>query len=220
MSQHFFREVEALKQKLLSLGTLVEDRIAQALDALVKRDAELAQQIIDGDDDIDEMEIEIEEDCLKILALYQPVAVDLRFVVAVLKINNDLESMADKAVNIARRTKSLIELPNIALPPSLSAMAREAKAMVKHCLDAFVQEDATLARRVCADDRAVDRYHRELYKQLQDQLRTHPEDVERLLHVVSVVRHLERIGDLATNVAEDVIYNVEGAIVRHRTGIA
>jgi phosphate transport system protein len=217
MSQHFFREVEALKQQLLTLGTLVEDRIAKAIDSVMKHDAELALQVVRGDNEIDEMEVEVEEECLKILALYQPVAVDLRFVVAVLKINNDLERMADKAVNIARRAEYLAQFSKTSLPPSLAAMAKESEAMVRHCLDAFVQEDTALARQVCADDRAVDRYNRDMHKYIQEQIRLHPEDVERLIHTLSVARHLERIGDLATNVAEDVIYTVEGAIVRHRT---
>lgn len=218
MSQHFFRAIEALKQKILSLGTVVEDRIGKAIDSVVKHDEELALEVVKGDNDIDDMEVEIEEDCLKILALYQPVAVDLRFVVAALKINNDLERMGDKAVNIARRGEYLAASPKGDLPDSLTAMAREVESMVKRCLDAFVREDTALALQVCADDRAVDRHNRAMHKYIQEQIRRHPEDVERLIHTLSVARHLERIGDLATNIAEDVVYTVEGKIVRHRTG--
>ena len=217
MAQHFLREIEALKQKLLGLSAMVEERIAKAIDSVVKHDATLALEVVEGDNDVDQMEVEVEEDCLKLLALYQPVAVDLRFVVAVLKINNDLERMADKAVNIARRAEYLSQHPRQTLPSSLTAMAREVELMVRHSLDALVQDDTALARQVCANDRAVDRHNREIHREIQDQIRSNPDDVERLVHTLSVARHLERIGDLATNVAEDVIYTVEGEIVRHRT---
>ena len=218
MPQHFLREIEALKQKLLGLSAMVEERIAKAIDSVVKHDAGLALEVVEGDNEVDQMEVEVEEDCLKLLALYQPVAVDLRFVVAVLKINNDLERMADKAVNIARRAEYLAQYPRQTLPSSLTAMAREVELMVRHSLDALVQDDTMMARQVCADDRAVDRYNREIHREIQEQIRSNPDDVERLVHTLSVARHLERIGDLATNVAEDVIYTVEGEIVRHRTG--
>ena len=140
MAQHFLREIEALKQKLLGLSAMVEERIAKAIDSVVKHDSVLAlSKLSRGDNDIDQMEVEVEEDCLKLLALYQPVAVDLRFVVAVLKINNDLERMADKAVNIARRAEYLAQHPRQTLPSSLTAMAREVELMVRHSLDALVQ---------------------------------------------------------------------------------
>jgi phosphate transport system protein len=170
MSQHFLREIEMLKKKILAVGAVVEERISQAITAVIKRDAGLAQQVTEGDDEIDEMEVEVEEDCLKILALYQPVAIDLRFVVAVLKMNNDLERMA-----------------------------------------------AALARKVCVADREVDQLNKAMHVRIQEEMRKHPDQVERLMHTLSISRHLERIGDLATNVAEDVIYTAEGEIVRHRT---
>src|SRR5215831_11127413 len=139
MSQHFLREIEALKKKILTVGAVVEERIAQAITAVVKHDAVLAQQVAEGDDEIDEMEVEVEEDCLKILALYQPVAIDLRFVIAVLKMNNDLERMADTAVNIARRAEYLAQYPYMDLPPSLAEMTQKVQAMVQQSLDALVQ---------------------------------------------------------------------------------
>ena len=141
MSQHFLREIETLKKKILAVGAAVEERISQAITAVVKRDAALAQQVTEGDDEIDEMEVEVEEDCLKILALYQPVAIDLRFVVAVLKMNNDLERMADTAVNIARRAEYLASQPQVDLPPSLTDMTQKVQTMVKQSLDALVQSD-------------------------------------------------------------------------------
>lgn len=216
MSQHFFREIEALKKKLLAVGAIVEECIAKAIKAVVQHDAELAQEVINGDDEIDEMEVNVEEECLKILALYQPVAVDLRFVVAVLKINNTLERMADLAGNIAKRAEHLANYPKVNLPPTLTEMTKEVQAMVKQSLDALVQEDAAMARHVCVADRTIDQYNRTMHVYIQQEIRANPDDLERLLHTLSVSRHLERIGDLATNVAEDVIYTVEGEIVRHR----
>ena len=216
MSQHFLREIETLKKKILTVGAVVEERIAQAITAVVKHDAALAQQVAEGDDEINEMEVEVEEDCLKILALYQPVAIDLRFVIAVLKMNNDLERMADTAVNIARRAEYLAQYPLVDLPPSLAEMTQKVQAMVKQSLDALVQGDTALARKVCVADREVDHLNRDMHVRIQQEIRAHPEQVERLIHTLSVSRHLERIGDLATNVAEDVIYTVEGEIVRHR----
>ena len=216
MSQHFLREIETLKKKILTVGAVVEERIAQAITAVVKHDAALAQQVAEGDDEIDEMEVEVEEDCLKILALYQPVAIDLRFVIAVLKMNNDLERMADTAVNIAKRAEYLAQYPQIDVPPSLEEMTQKVQAMVKQSLDALVQGDTALARKVCVADREVDQLNRAMHVRIQQEIREHPDQVERLIHTLSVSRHLERIGDLATNVAEDVIYTVEGEIVRHR----
>jgi phosphate transport system protein len=184
---------------------------------VVKRDAALAQQVAEGDDEIDEMEVEVEEDCLKILALYQPVAIDLRFVVAVLKMNNDLERMADTAVNIARRAEYLASQPQVDLPPRLTDMTQKVQGMVKQSLDAMVQGDTALARKVCVADREVDQINKAMHVWIQEEMRKHPNQIERLMHTLSISRHLERIGDLATNVAEDVIYTVEGEIVRHRT---
>jgi phosphate transport system protein len=217
MSQHFFREIEVLKKQLLSMSAVVEERIAQALEAVFKRNEKLAQQVAEGDDEIDQREVEVEEECLKLLALYQPVAVDLRFIVAVLKINNDLERMADTAVNIARRAEYLAKFPKVDLPADLTQMAKKVQIMVQQSLDALVRSDTVMARKVCVADREVDEHNRAMHIFIQDAIREHPDNVERLIHMLSISRHLERIGDLATNVAEDVIYTVEGEIVRHRT---
>ena len=216
MSVHFQREIENLKKKILAVSSVVEESIARSIAAVIKHDASLAQQVAAGEDEVDAMEVDVEEECLKILALYQPVAVDLRFVVAVLKINNDLERMADHAVNIARRAEYLATFPKLDVPPELAEMAPRTQTMVKHSLDALVQSDTKLARQVCASDNEVDQYNRKMHVLIQDQIRSNPDQVDRLLHLLSVSRHLERIADLATNVAEDVIYTVEGVIVRHR----
>jgi phosphate transport system protein len=217
MSQHFIREIELLKKKILAVGAIVEERIAKAITAVVKRDAQLALEVVEGDEEIDQMEVDVEEDCLKILALYQPVAIDLRFVVAVLKINNDLERMADHAVNIARRAEYLTLYPDATLPVDLEVMVQKTQTMVRESLDAFVRQDKVLARRVCAADKEIDQLNRQMHVLIQQQIRANPERVEQLIHQLSVSRQLERIGDLATNVAEDVVYTVEGAIIRHRT---
>ena len=216
MSQHFQREIERLKKKLLTVSAVVEESIARSITAVMQHDADLAQLVAAGDVEIDHMEVDVEEDCLKILALHQPVAIDLRFVVSVMKINNDLERMADLAVNIARRAEYLASLPKHDLPPNLEEMALKTQEMVKRCLDAFVDSDVAIAREVCAADDEVDKHNRDMHVLIQDQIRATPEEVERLIHTLSVSRHLERIADLATNIAEDVIYTVSGEIVRHR----
>ena len=215
MTVHFQREIDHLKKQILAVGAVVEERIAGAITAVMQHDAELARQIIEGDDEIDRMEIDVEEVCLKILALHQPVAVDLRFVVAVLKINQDLERMADLASNIAKRAEHLADLPKIEIPAQLAAMSKRTQDMVKHCLDALVESNVAIARRVCSADDEVDQHNRQMHVLIQDQMRENPTDIERLLDLLSISRHLERIADLTTNVAEDVIYTVQGDIVRH-----
>ncbi len=215
MTAHFQREIDHLKKQILAVGAVVEERIAGAIAAVMKHDATLARQIVEGDAEIDRMEIDVEEECLKILALHQPVAVDLRFVVAVLKINQDLERMADLASNIGRRAEYLADMPKIEIPVQLEKMSQHTQDMVKHCLDALVESNVVIARQVCTADDEVDQHNRQMHVLMQDQIRENPDDVERLLNLLSVSRHLERIADLATNVAEDVIYTVQGDIVRH-----
>jgi phosphate transport system protein len=217
MSRHLQREIEHLKKKILAVGAMVEESIAKAIAAVIKRDPSMAHEVVSGDDAIDHMEVEVEEDCLKILALHQPVAIDLRFVVAILKINNDLERMADHAVNIAKRAEYLATYTNVELPPDLEVMLKKTQSMVRESLDAFVHQDTTLARRVCHADAEVDQLNRQMHVLIQEQIRAHPERVEQLIHTLSVSRQLERVGDLAVNVAEDVVYTVEGEIIRHRT---
>ncbi|MBI2823429.1 MAG: phosphate signaling complex protein PhoU [Planctomycetia bacterium] len=216
MSKHLERQIETLKQKILSVGTLVEDAIAKAISALVNRNGELARSVIESDSEIDRMEVDVEEECLKALALYQPVAADLRFVVAVLKINNDLERMGDLARNIAKRVAYLASHERIELPAEFRAMAAKAQAMVKRSLDALVNHDTQLARRIRDDDDEVDAMQRVIRDRIETQMRDEPERLELYMRLMSVSRHLERLADMATNVAEDVIYMVEGDIVRHR----
>ena len=216
MTIHLQREIERLKKHILRLSAVVEESFQRAVKSLEERDSYLAQLVMESDFEIDKMEVEIEEECLKILALYQPVAVDLRFIVAVLKINNDLERIGDLAVNIAERAAFLATRERINIPFDFSGMARKAKSMLKRSLDALMKMDALLAREVCASDDEVDDMNREMYLQVQDGIRNQPEHLESLIHLLSASRHLERIADHATNIAEDVLYMIKGEIVRHR----
>ena len=218
MTRHIERQIEQLKEKILRVGTLVEEAISKSITALIIRDSHLAQRVMASDEEIDRMEVEVEEECLKILALYQPVAADLRFVVAALKINNDLERMGDLAKNIAKRVAQLAAGEPCELPPEIRLMAMQAQEMVKQCLDAVINADPSLARQVREEDDAVDAARQKIRKKVLQGIKEHPENVETLLRINSVSKHIERIADMATNVAEDVIYMVEGDIVRHRTG--
>ena len=215
MSVHLQRQIDGLKQKILFVGTLVEEAIAKAISALIRRDGALARAVIDDDSEIDQMEVDVEEEVLKILALYHPVAADLRFVIAVLKINNDLERMGDLAKNIAKRVIFLTKCDRFDLPADFRGMASRTQAMVKQCLDALVNSDTSLARKVRQDDDEVDDMRRTIQDQITRQICQHPDRTECLLRLTSVARHLERLADMATNVAEDVVYMVDGEIVRH-----
>jgi phosphate transport system protein len=183
---------------------------------LQEREVEVAQQVIEEDNQIDQEENHVEEECLKILALHQPVAVDLRRITAALKINTDLERMADLAEDIAERALHLSQLPPVPIPSKLQRMTDLTTSMVRQSLDAFVNLDARLARRVCRLDDEVDRYNNEIIRELIELMRGSPAMVEPGLSLFSATRHLERIADHATNIAEDVVYLVEGEIVRHR----
>ena len=216
MTKHIARQIDALKERILRVGTLVEEAISKSISALINRDAALAQRVIANDEEIDRMEVEVEEECLKILALYQPVAADLRFVVAVLKINNDLERMGDLARNIAKRVTQLAGGKSYTLPPEIRTMAMQAQEMVKQCLDAVVNGDPSLARQIREEDDAVDEARLQIRHRVLRGIKDDPEEVENLLRINSVSKHIERIADMATNIAEDVIYMVEGEIVRHR----
>ena len=218
MPTHLEREIERLKRKILSLSALVEDSVRRSVRALAERDAGGARHVIEIDDrQTNDMEVDIEEDCLKILALYQPVAIDLRFIISVLKINSDLERIADLAVNIAERALFLSEEDPLDLPIRFDNMAQKAQAMLKSALDALVNMDSELAREVWAADDEVDAINREMYARIQAGILERPSRVDSLMHLLAVSRHLERIADHATNIAEDVVYMVDGEIVRHRS---
>jgi len=216
MAHHIERQIENLKDRILRVGTLVEEAISKSITALINRDIHLAQRVMAYDEEIDRMEVEVEEECLKILALYQPVAADLRFVVSVLKINNDLERMGDLAKNIAKRVAQLTTGGPCELPPEIRTMAMQAQDMVRECLDAVVKGDPLLARQVREEDDAVDEARQKIRRRIIQGIKDNPDQVETLLRINSVSKHIERIADMATNIAEDVIYMVQGEIVRHR----
>ncbi len=217
MSIHLARDLENLQRQILAMASSVEQTVEQAIRALYERDAEMAMKVLDAevDTEIDLEENRIEEDCLKILALHQPVAVDLRRIAAILKINTDLERMADLAVNIAERAAEYIRGPELPIPGVFRQMTDLTNTMVREALDSFVNLDAQSARRVCRLDEEVDRYNREIIEKIIQLMKKSPDNVEPGLDLFSAARHLERIADHATNIAEDVVYLVEGEIIRH-----
>lgn len=209
-------EIESIKKKLLSICAVVESNVRDAIKALVKRDTKLATKVIDTDEEIDALEVVLEEDCLKTLALYQPVAKDLRFIIAVFNINNDLERIGDLAVNIAERALSLAACAKIDIPFDYTSMAEKVLNMVKRSLDSLVEMDPDLAQRVCEEDDEVDVINRQAYSKVQERIRQYPDRVDCLIQFPAISSELERIADHATNIAEEVIYLVKGEIVRHK----
>ena len=215
MDRHIDVELARVKDELVRMAGLAEAAIGLSVKALVSRDAEMARQVIASDDAINALEIEIDELCLRAMALYQPEAKDLRLLTMALKINNDLERMGDQAVNIAERTLELLKEPLLKPLLDLPRMAELVQRMVKESLDAFVQQDAARARAVCRQDDEVDRYDDQLFRELLTYMMENPTAITRAVHLILVSRHLERIADHATNVAEDVIYLVEGKTIKH-----
>lgn len=209
------KEIDNLKEIVYSQRMQVENAIAGAFTALLENQPELARSVIDSDDNIDALEVRIEEECLRILTLHQPVAIDFRFVVAVLKVNNDLERMGDYAVNIAKRSKILLGYPEQGLTFNLSTMADRVKSMVKRSLDAFFKSDGQLALQVRKDDSEVDSMRRFFNESIKEEIQKNPHQIDYLLELSSLVRHFERLADMATHVAEEVIYLVEGRVIRH-----
>lgn len=217
MSMIFEQELSQVRKALLVEATLVEEAIDLAIRAFMERDEKLAASVIQGDREIDAKEIEVEEECLKVLALHQPVAKDLRFIVAVLKMNNDLERMGDIAVSIARRGLFLARRGHAnGLRHEIQGMADLVRRMVSQSLDALINADAALARQVCERDDEVDAMKRSLGEMIRERIQQDPGNAAILLKILDVPRHLERLADLATNISEDVIYLVEGEITRHQ----
>jgi phosphate transport system protein len=218
MSAHKYRlerEVSKLKKGILGLSAMVENAVHLAVKSVGERNAQMARAVIDGDEEIDQAEVDLEEDCLKLLALYQPVAIDLRYIVAVLKINNDLERIGDLALNIAERAVLLSRLPPSEIPFDFQGMAEKVKSMLRTSLDALVELDPNLASEVCRADDEVDALLREMYLIVEKGMRENPGQIETLMIMLGISRLLERIADHTTNIAEDVIYMTTGQIVRH-----
>jgi phosphate transport system protein len=216
MSMHLQRDLERLKKDILTMGAMVEEAVRKSITALLERRPEVSKEILDGDSRIDRWEVDVEEQCLKMLALHQPVAEDLRFIAAVIKMNNDLERMGDLAVNIAERAAHLAGENPIPIPDMLRSMTEASMRMVRSSLDAFVNRDPARARAICAQDDEVDEYNREIIAELQRMMEADPRTIRGNMHLFSATRHLERIADHATNIAEDVVYLVEGEIIRHK----
>lgn len=216
MSLHLHRDLEKLKKEMLRLGNMVELAINNAFLALNNRDSSYVEEVVTNEEQINEMEVQIEEECLKILALHQPVAVDLRFLVVVLKVNNDLERMGDIAKNIAERAKDLMEsgvIPDLGQP--MQGLPDLVRTMVRSSLDSLVKLDDQLARKIIEMDDEVDQINRDMYAAVKSLVAEQPSVADSAINLLSCSRNMERIGDLATNIAEDVIFVVEGKVVRH-----
>jgi phosphate transport system protein len=216
MSKHLQRDLDSLQRDMMAMASLVELNIHKAIRALVERNIEMAREVIRGESQIDDEENHIDEECLKMLALHQPVAIDLRRITAAMMIVVDLERMGDLSEEIAERAIQLARPPLFPIPERLQRMTDLTTTMVRQSLDSFVGLDVHLARVVHRLDDEVDRYNEQIIKELVQTMKSSPEMIEAGLSLFSATRHLERIADHATNIAEDVIYLVEGEIVRHR----
>ncbi len=216
MTKHLQRDLDYLKKELMGIASMVEHAANMALRAVMDRRSDLADAVVQEDVVIDKREVQIEENCLKVLALHQPVAADLRFIITVLKVNNDLERMGDLAVNIAERALYLSAHPQLEVSLDFTQMAEDVRTMVRASLDALTNQNTKLAREVLAMDDKIDAANRKMFDLMEEQMRNDPETIKRAGCLLSVSRHLERIADLATNIAEDVVYMVDGEMIRHR----
>ena len=216
MAIHLLRDLEHLKKQVLAVGALVEEATDKAIAALVDRRPGLAEEVIHGDDKIDRKEVEVEEECLKMLALHQPVAADLRFIITVLKVNNDLERMGDLAVNVAERAAFLSTHEPLSLRVDFPSMGDLVRGMLRDALDALVRLDTDMARSVWSRDDQVDAANRTIRESIEDLMESDSSTVERALHTLSASRNLERIADHATHIAEDVLFMGLGEVARHR----
>ena len=215
MQRHFHEELDALKRTLLAMGGLVEDQIRRVMSALLERDGDLAQEVIERDRQVNAYDVEIDEKCVELLALYQPTAGDLRFITTAMKIVTDLERIGDQAVNIAQRALELNREPQLKPYIDLPRMAEKAQRMVKESLDAYVGRDTELARRVCGEDSDVDALKEQIFRELLTFMMDDARTIPRAIRLVLISRFLERVADHATNIAEMVVYMVESKMVRH-----
>lgn len=217
MGRYYDENYELLKRKLTEMVVTVQEVIEKTIVALTERDQKLAKDMIDRDESIDHLEVQIDELVIKLLALQQPMAVDLRFLVAALKINNDLERMGDQAVNIAQAVLVLARIPRHELIVDFARMEDVVRTMVRDCIGAFNSGDVGMARDVCQRDDEVDEMNRSIIKKLAVHSREHPEDAEQCISLLLVSRNLERIADLSTNIAEEVVYYIQGRFIKHST---
>jgi len=215
MSLHFHREVDRLIDDLISFGEQIEDQLGESIGALMERDIEAAKRVIKNDADMDQIEVEMEEECLKLLALHQPLANDLRQIVSILKMNCDLERVGDHAVNIAERVLDLDALPPIDIPKKILAMSKQARLMLRISLLSFVESDQLLTQGVFEMDDEVDAFQKNIFSQQVKAIEKTPAEAEQRILLLSICKQLERVGDLASNIAEDVVYLMSGDIIRH-----
>ncbi len=216
METHFQQELSRLKEDLLKMAGLAEQAINNAIDALVRRNTALAEKTITEDEKINQMEIKIDEHCLRLLALHQPMAADLRFITSAMRINTELERIGDQAVNIAERVIALNQEPQLKPYIDLPRMAEITQSMVKDVLDAFVNRDPQLARSVCERDDQVDALNDQVFRELLTYMISDPQTITRAVHLIILSRCLERIADHATNIAEGVIFMVKALVIKHR----
>jgi phosphate transport system protein len=216
--RHFQEELETLKERLLAMGGLAEERVREAIDSLSGRDQDLVDEVLAGDEPINDLHIEVDDRCFKLLALHQPMAADLRIVVAAVKINSDLERVGDLAVNIAEAAKRYLQHAPVKPLIDIPRMGRIAQVMLRDALDAFVRRDVDLAERVCATDDELDGLKTQIFRELLTHMLQDSTRIEPALDLILVSRHLERIGDHATNIAEDVIFMVSARDIRHHAG--
>lgn len=215
MERHFERDIDSLKEKLLLMGGCAEQLVRKSIASLVRRDTALAREAFDDDRQIDRLEIDVEERCIRLFALQQPLATDLRFIMAALKISNDLERVGDHGVNIAQSTLRLVEQPQLKPLVDIPRMADLATAMLNDALDAFVRRDSESARRLCRKDDEVDQLNKQVFRELISYMIESPSTISRAMELILVARNLERVADLATNIAEEVVFIHEARIIKH-----
>lgn len=213
--EHFQKELLKLNDLILKMGAMVEQSIFNSIEALKKANPKLAQEVIDSDDTMDNVELEVDDLCLELLATQQPMAVDLRFITTGMRIGSDLERIGDLSVDIAQRAMELSQQPLLKPLIDIPKMAELAEKMVHNALDAFVKRDAALARSLWQDEEKVDGYRDLVYDELVEIMNRDPQATSRALPLILISRHLERIADHATNIAEDVVYMVEGKVIKH-----
>lgn len=216
MERHFDQQLGALRKNLIQMASLIETAIANAVKSLIERDSDLARLVVQSDEQVDALELEIDKQCVDLLALRQPLAIDLRFITSSIKITNNLERMGDLAVNIAERVIPLSQEPQLKPLIDIPRMATITQTMVKDSIDAFVNRDTELARSVYQRDSTVDAMNDQIFRELLTYMMQDPANITRAVHLILITRHLERIADHSTNIAEEVVYIVKAKVVKHR----
>ena len=217
MTVHLQRDLDSLKKDIVHLGSLVQNSTQSVVEFLGTKSEQQLQEVLEYEDRINELEVDIEEHCLKVLALHQPVAIDLRFIIVIMKVNNDLERMGDQAVNISHRVKSLIDSPELPISLPIDEMTNAVQRMVSLSLEALVSQDPAIARKVVDMDDIVDDLNAQTYDLIRETIQANPSLVNTAMSMATISSNLERIGDLCTNIAEEVIFMVEGQVIRHQS---